>query len=274
MTKSFKSKLGGLTSSDTTSKRFTPGLRHSPQIARKAASEGPRVLPMPPEAQIPSKPDIIAQIHYEIAKLHKLGKLTQIDTSNYQVAVDAGLLGSQQSKETFDKTPDVPGAFFHFQKAALGGVIEAMLACARIFSPKQDVLDGGDSLGLANPKRAVKLLKIAADRGSRDATYWIAQYLENGTDGLPNWRGARKYYEALLTKEFEPLDDLYGWECPIFEKYTIKAALANLYAKGGHDLKQDKEKAYELYAEAVEEAISLRKGKEAMIYTQRMDELM
>jgi len=274
MTKSFKSKMIRGQKDDTNTGRLvasanTPGLRHSPQIARKAASEGPRVLPVPPESQIPPKPDITALIHYEIAKLHSCGKLSAVDSSNYQVAVEAGLEG----KENFDKTPDVPAAFYHFQTAALGGCVDALLACARIFSPKQEVLEGGDALGLANPKRAVKLIKLAADRGSKDASYWMSQYLEKGIESIPNWRGAKKYYEALLTKDFEPTDDLYGWESPIIEKYEIKAALAKLYATGGNELKQDKEKAYELYNEAVEEAVSLRKGKDAMIYYQRIEEL-
>jgi len=272
MTKSFKTQMTNQTSTLLISSK-TPGLRHSPQVARKAASEGPSILPLPSETQIPLKPDILALIHYEIAKLHKLGKLSAIVTNNYQVAVDAGL---EEGKEMYDKRPDVPAAFFfwHFQKAAIGGCVEALLACARIFSVRQDVLEGGDSLGLVDPKRAIKVLKIAADRGSRDATYWMSQYLENGTDGKPNWRGARKYYENLLTKDFEFVDDLYGWEAPLFEKFEIKAALAKLYAKGGHELNQDKEKAYELYSEAVEEAVSLRKGKDAMAYYQRMDELL
>lgn len=43
---------------------------------------------------------------------------------------------------TFFKTPDIPAAFFHFQKAAHGGCVEACLALANIHKPYQTVLQG------------------------------------------------------------------------------------------------------------------------------------
>uniref|UniRef100_A0A6B2L0Y9 Alpha-type protein kinase domain-containing protein n=1 Tax=Arcella intermedia TaxID=1963864 RepID=A0A6B2L0Y9_9EUKA len=249
-----------------------PTLRHNPDSAKLASQAVPQPLRIPPDFQIPKQPDTIAWIHYEIGKLHQIGKLKEIDKKNYEL-----LLERDPVKKGLDSgewvSPDVPAAFFHFQKAALGGCPEAMLAVARIHSKNQDVLVGSDVSMLYDPKRVFRFLKMAADRGSRDAIYWVGQYYEMGTSTIINWKNAQHYYSLLLNSDCETYDDLYGWEAPTFMKFEIKAVLAKLLSTGGNELEEDRGTAYELYSEAAEEAMMLRKGKEAMHYYQVMESL-
>eukprot|EP01126_Amoeba_proteus_P057527 TRINITY_DN7326_c0_g1_i10.p1 TRINITY_DN7326_c0_g1~~TRINITY_DN7326_c0_g1_i10.p1 ORF type:complete len:495 (-),score=97.68 TRINITY_DN7326_c0_g1_i10:91-1575(-) len=243
-------------------KKIAPGLRHSPTNSRIAASKPPMVLPLP--KSIPMTPDTVAYIHYEIARYHLQGRLAQIDKTNYESAIQAGVV----DKEDFDLTPETPAAFFHFQLAAHGGCLEALLALANIHGSNQNVLQNLD-VPLEDVDLKIKYLGLAADRGSQEAAYYYARTFYLGKEVPQDFAIACKYLTRLIdpSHEFRVLDpnELYGWEVTL-NIYELRAQIAEMLAEGGHGILPDKNKAEELYYKAAEEAMKAGKGKLSMKY--------
>jgi len=245
------------------------GLRRSPRAARLASSKPPEDLPWP----VDNIPDVstMAYVHFTLAQLHRVGRLAQIDELNRSEAQKAGII---KDSDVFDSTPDIPAAFYHFQKAAFLGSIEACLVLARIYGPNQDILEG--MIDMSNGERRIKFLKVASEKGSKEATYWLARFYEKGEFCEKNLVIAYKYYSRLLDPEVEwsiiDPNELFEWNITV-PSWEIKASLAQLLIDDIDEIEKNHERAGALLTEAAEEATDAGKGKLAMKYYESIEYL-
>lgn len=181
-------------------------------------------------------------------------------------------------------------AFYHYQRAAIGGHVAAMLRVAAVLCGRNA---GADYADVKNPQLGAFYLTAAAARDSRAALLALAEYY--AAPAAPDWAKAADFTERLLASvpsaaaaaaadpaaasaltmsklAVSPLEasvegdaETWGWPTE-FNAYEVQARLAEMFEKGGHGLSADMARAGELYRSAGDEAMAAGKGKLANKY--------
>ncbi|XP_078693061.1 eukaryotic elongation factor 2 kinase-like isoform X2 [Branchiostoma floridae x Branchiostoma belcheri] len=198
---------------------------------------------------------ILGEVHLEMAKYHENGRF----------APQQGLNLLHQEEVDWDS------AIFHLEKAAMCGVLEAIVALARMFLQlPHDVLEGAHVENTEeNTNRGVEYMRMAAVAGDRAAMIYLANAYHNGmglgTDREIDWVEATRWYSQAVNQSGEDEEGCYDatMEDPA---YMLMAKAAELYREGGHGLEKDPERAAELYNDAAEQAMAAMKGRLASKY--------
>ncbi|CAH1274478.1 EEF2K [Branchiostoma lanceolatum] len=198
---------------------------------------------------------ILGRVHLEMAKYHENGRF----------APQEGLNMLHQEEVDWDS------AIFHLEKAAVCGVLEAIVALARMFLQlPHDVLEGAHVENTEeNTNRGVDYMRMAAVAGDRSAMIYLANGYHTGiglgTEREIDWVEATRWYSQAVSQSGEDEEGCYDatMEDPA---YVLMAKEAELYRQGGHGLERDPERAAELYNEAAEQAMAAMKGRLASKY--------
>ncbi|XP_066292009.1 eukaryotic elongation factor 2 kinase-like isoform X1 [Branchiostoma lanceolatum] len=198
---------------------------------------------------------ILGRVHLEMAKYHENGRF----------APQQGLNMLHQEEVDWDS------AIFHLEKAAVCGVLEAIVALARMFLQlPHDVLEGAHVENTEeNTNRGVDYMRMAAVAGDRSAMIYLANGYHTGiglgTEREIDWIEATRWYSQAVSQSGEDEEGCYDatMEDPA---YVLMAKEAELYRQGGHGLERDPERAAELYNEAAELAMAAMKGRLASKY--------
>eukprot|EP01102_Stenamoeba_stenopodia_P009176 TRINITY_DN2694_c0_g1_i1.p1 TRINITY_DN2694_c0_g1~~TRINITY_DN2694_c0_g1_i1.p1 ORF type:complete len:584 (-),score=129.93 TRINITY_DN2694_c0_g1_i1:156-1907(-) len=286
MTKSFAAILSNMGKLAVTTAQTAPAVE---EVINKG-DVNYEIRPLP--ENIPLERKIISRIHYELAKMHATGQLHADDP------------GKAHDPEPSAKA----AAFYHYQIAAAGGVVSAMLGLARIHSGlPRDILPDANVI---DPVLTTKYLQLAAERKSICGAYHYAKRLEKGETVPKNWSEAIKWYEKALNRGeaeqpkseesnvdeseekveetkvadddeiveeeyFAPLNEsllakveTWGWEVEI-QPHEVLSTIGKMYEDGGFGVEQDYAKAAEYYREAADEAMAAGKGRiSAKLYEQ------
>ncbi|CAH1274479.1 EEF2K [Branchiostoma lanceolatum] len=198
---------------------------------------------------------VLGEVHLEMAKYHENGRF----------APQEGLNMLHQEEVDWDS------AIFHLEKAAVCGVLEAIVALARMFLQlPHDVLEGAHVENTEeNTNRGVDYMRMAAVAGDRSAMIYLANGYHTGiglgTEREIDWVEATRWYSQAVSQSGEDEEGCYDatMEDPA---YVLMAKEAELYRQGGHGLERDPERAAELYNEAAEQAMAAMKGRLASKY--------
>ncbi|XP_066292010.1 eukaryotic elongation factor 2 kinase-like isoform X2 [Branchiostoma lanceolatum] len=198
---------------------------------------------------------VLGEVHLEMAKYHENGRF----------APQQGLNMLHQEEVDWDS------AIFHLEKAAVCGVLEAIVALARMFLQlPHDVLEGAHVENTEeNTNRGVDYMRMAAVAGDRSAMIYLANGYHTGiglgTEREIDWIEATRWYSQAVSQSGEDEEGCYDatMEDPA---YVLMAKEAELYRQGGHGLERDPERAAELYNEAAELAMAAMKGRLASKY--------
>ncbi|CAH8875189.1 unnamed protein product [Trichobilharzia szidati] len=185
---------------------------------------------------------------------------------------------------------------FHEEQAATLGCLDAIQCLSQYYLNL--MIDGPLSECPIKPDpsdshtRGLALISTAASAGDRMAMIYLAEANFNGdvynpdvTNKKPDWLAATHWYE-MAVKTVNTASDGSDEETesnegyPPFARnnragfhslsdwpiYRLQGRLAEMYAKGGHGLKRDRMKAYELYESAAEGATEALEGRIAMKY--------
>eukprot|EP00057_Strongylocentrotus_purpuratus_P017799 XP_011672273.1 PREDICTED: eukaryotic elongation factor 2 kinase isoform X1 [Strongylocentrotus purpuratus] len=187
---------------------------------------------------------ILGQIHLDMAKYHEMGRFAPDDNSR-----------------------NMEAALYHLRHGADCGVLEAIIAMARIcLQLTHDVLTEvsvpSDDEDYMN--EGMDYMETAAEAGDRAAILFVARAYDTGhnlgTARTKSWLEAMHWYEEAVNTEKVDEDGHYDstMDDP---NYLLSARMAEMYRAGGPDLDKNPEKAAELYNEAAEGAIAAMKGR-------------
>lgn len=191
---------------------------------------------------------ILGQIHLELCKYHELGRFAvSEDTRNFKAAI------------------------YHLEQAAHCGILEAILAAARIYLqlPNDILTDLHVEDTETNHNEGIRYMEMAAEAGDRSAMIHMAKAYDTGnglgTDRNRSWTDAINWYEQAVEMAGE--DDNGEYDCTLADpNYQLLARQAAMYREGGFGLCKDPSQAGELYNEAAEGAIGAMKGRMANKY--------
>ncbi|XP_071492332.1 eukaryotic elongation factor 2 kinase-like [Diadema antillarum] len=186
---------------------------------------------------------ILGQIHLDLAKYHEMGRLAPDDNSR-----------------------NMEAAIYHLRHAADCGVLEGIIAMARIcLQLTHDILtevvvpESDDYIN-----EGMDYMEMACDAGDRAAMLIVARAYDNGLNlgsaRERSWLEAMHWYEEAVNCTSDDEDGHFDatMEDP---NYQINARMAEMYRSGGPDLDKNPERAAELYNEAAEGAVAAMKGR-------------
>ncbi|OQR69442.1 eukaryotic elongation factor 2 kinase-like [Tropilaelaps mercedesae] len=185
-------------------------------------------------------PSILGRIHIELARYYENGRFS-----------------SEDDPLSYNKE----AALLHVNMAAQCGNVEGLLTLAKMYQGvPHDLLE---DVELPEDKQlAAKYLRLAAAAGDRVCMIELAKNLDEEL----NWDEAVEWYQlAVQSSEFDESEE---FDCQRMQdpSYILLARLAAMYSTGGHGLKENKQKAYELYQSAAEAAMAATKGRLANKY--------
>lgn len=194
---------------------------------------------------------ILGQVHLDLAKYHEICRFC--DDGNY----------------------DKAAAFFHLKCAADCGLLEAIIAMAKIyFGMPHDILADVDAPEEDEDERLRKGLNymtMAALAQDRSSMVFVAKAFDTGMNlgkfETQSVRTALHWYEKIseMDEQFTEDDIDWGMDDP---SYLILARQAEIHRAGreDEDLPKDPNRAGELYSAAAEAAMACMKGKLANKY--------
>ncbi|XP_022095508.1 eukaryotic elongation factor 2 kinase-like isoform X2 [Acanthaster planci] len=190
----------------------------------------------------------LGQVHLDLAKYHEIGRFVDnLEERNMQAA------------------------FYHLQQASNCGVMEAILALARIYlNLPHDILEAVViDESEENINDGMDLMEQAAEAGDRPSMIHLAKAYETGTNLGTNreiiWTEAIHWYQQAISTSQEDEDG--GFDCLNEDpNYQLLVRQADLYRKGGYGLDKNPRKAGDLYNEAAEGAMAAMKGRLANKY--------
>lgn len=208
------------------------------------------------QSEVPMKPSPTSIVHLALAVLHEQGRLALL----YE-ELKAVCDGKTQFSGS-EKPPDLEMAFYHFQKSALKGCVEAQMICAQIFSgfEPRDYLP---ELSLRDEKRAKYYLQLAAQRNHRSAVLHSAE-IEFAQE---KYAEAAKLFIAGAT--LSELSENPHPALPFNVWPASTTSTSSLYAKAGECFEKLEKwsDAAEWFGSAAEEAFAdPMKAKQAMQY--------
>ncbi|XP_054722054.1 eukaryotic elongation factor 2 kinase-like isoform X2 [Uloborus diversus] len=188
---------------------------------------------------------VLGYIHMDLIKYHEMGRFTP------------------ESQEY-----DHDAAFYHLKQAACCSNLEAVNLIAKIYLqiPHDLLCDITVPETAENFEIGMDYMKQAANAGDRASMIFLAKTYDSGDKiTMKNWFEAVNWYEkAIKTEEADEGGEYDG--CMDNPSYELIARQAELYRKGGFELKKNPSKAGELYNLAAEVAMSCMKGKLANKY--------
>ncbi|MFH4980079.1 hypothetical protein AB6A40_006788 [Gnathostoma spinigerum] len=215
----------------------------------------------------------LGQIHLDLARYHELGRFSdhEMSSSDKRIISSTNEAVSLQDKTSVKELKyDRKSALFHLDVARRCGVLEAILTMAEMaYNMPHDLLkdveirDWWDVNDSNVEEFGLDLMETAADMGNRFAMLFIAEAYETGLHlgptRSPSWPRSVEWYTRVATQPEAEVDGLDGSLIP--PRYEILKKMAEMYRQGGCGLCQDFHRAYELFTEAAEAAMTDMHGK-------------
>uniref|UniRef100_A0A3Q2EHX4 Eukaryotic elongation factor 2 kinase n=1 Tax=Cyprinodon variegatus TaxID=28743 RepID=A0A3Q2EHX4_CYPVA len=171
-----------------------------------------------------------------------------------------------------DEQWDQDSAFFHLERAALCGELEAIVALGKCYLQlPHHVLPDME----VEVKPGFKYLLQAAEAGDRSSMIIVARAFDTGfnlsADRSQDWAEAIHWYDSALNMmDYDEGGEFDGTQDE--PRYLLLAREAEMYQEGGFNLTADPQKAGDLFTEAAEAAIAAMKGRLANQYYMKAEE--
>lgn len=176
-----------------------------------------------------------------------------------------------------DEPWDQDSAFFHLERAALCGELEAIVAVGQccLQLPHHILPDMTVEENSGNKMKGFKLLLRAAEAGDRSSMITMAKAFDTGVDlsadRKRDWEEAVHWYDCVLNMtdydeggEFDGIQDE--------PRHLLLAREAEMFQSGGFNLAANPQRAGDLFTEAAEAAMEAMKGRLANQYYMKAEE--
>jgi hypothetical protein len=135
----------------------------APSIPKNLAPSSHLLVPLIDTVPLQATPDAV--VYLSLAGLHEKGHLAAL--------YESLRLSSGDGSDKIEAKPNLESALFFYQRAALGGHVEAQMIMAQLhagFTPRDTL----ESFAVVDPKRALFYLELAAQRKHRAAVFHLA----------------------------------------------------------------------------------------------------